>query len=158
LAKTRAALCAGGSTNTEPAPDFKAVEEWLDLALPVLHLHGWVINVSRVPCEADAWAEIDVHSSEKDATLSLSTSFWSQSPTRQRDILAHELVHVLASPVDRLSDSLEDALGRLAFAVYEPNYTQAMEVLTWRVASVIAPLLPLVQRIDATSTSRRRRR
>ncbi len=146
------------STNTEPGPNYKAIEDWLDLSLPVLNLHNWSITVSRVPCEADAWAEIDVHSSEKDATLSLSTSFWSQSGKRQRDILTHELVHVLAAPVDRVSETLEDVLGVVAFSVYEPNYTQAMEVVTWRVATLVAPLLPLVNTADQVSTSRVRRR
>ena len=145
-------------TTAEPAPNWERVERWLAHALPVLGLQGWSITLSRTPCDADAWAEIDVHSSEKDATLSVSAEFWRQDGKRQRDILTHELVHVVASPVDRVSDTLEDVLGSLAFSTYEPNFTQAMEVVTWRVALLLSPSLPSVDDIDASSTSRHRRR
>jgi hypothetical protein len=147
----------GGTQLNEPAPNWRAVEAWIAGALPLLNLQGWRITLSRVPCESDAWAEVDVHSSERDATLSLSTAFWSLSPERKRAILVHELVHVLAAPLDRLSESLESALGGLAFAIYEPTHTQTMEVVVWRVADVLAPFFPVVDDPDHTTTPRRRR-
>ena len=143
---------------TEPVPNWKGVEAWITYALTHLNLINWRITLSRIPCESDAWAEIDVHSSEQEATLSLSTEFWRQTSERKRDILTHELVHVLAAPLDRVSENLEGALGSIAYAIHEPTFTQAMEVVTWRVANVLAPSLPLVDSIDHTSTSRYRRR
>jgi hypothetical protein len=51
------------------------------------------------------------------------------------------LLHLITCRTDRVVENLEDALGKIAWAVYGPQYEDATERMTEHLATVIAPFL-----------------
>lgn len=127
-----------------PKPDkWGALDAWLANAQRVLGLSGWTVTVLRDAADVTAWADIEAHSQANTADLRLAHDFWRQSAVRQRLVLTHELIHLVTSRVDRMVDTLEEPIGKLAFAVFEPQYSDATERMVEHLATVIAPTLPL---------------
>lgn len=120
-----------------------ALDAWIGNAQRVLGLSGWVVTVLRDAADVTAWADIEPHSQANTADLRLAHDFWRQPAVRQRLVLTHELIHLITSRVDRMVDTLEEPIGKLAFAVFEPQYSDATERMTEHLATVIAPMLPL---------------
>jgi hypothetical protein len=119
------------------------LDDWLTDAQQVLQLAHWTLSVARDASDVDAWADIDPHAQNLTAELRLSHDFWRQPPDRQRLVLTHELLHLACSRTDRVVETLEDALGKVAWAVYSPQYEDASERMIDHLASVIAQQLPL---------------
>jgi len=119
------------------------LEEWLTEAQANLGIADWRVTVVKDASDVDAWADIDPHSQNLTADLRVAHDFWRQEPEKQRLILTHELLHLVTCRTDRVVENLEEALGKVAWAVYEPQYTDATERMTEHLATVIAPYLPL---------------
>lgn len=119
------------------------LEEWLTEAQANLAIADWKVIVVKDASDVDAWADIDPHSQNLTADLRVAHDFWRQEPEKQRLILTHELLHLVTCRTDRVVENLEEALGKVAWAVYEPQYTDATERMTEHLATVIAPYLAL---------------
>lgn len=119
------------------------LEEWLADAQANLGVTDWKVNVVKDASDVDAWADIDPHSQNLTADLRVAHDFWRQEPEKQRLILTHELLHLVTCRTDRVVENLEEALGKVAWAVYEPQYLDATERMTEHLANVIAPYLTL---------------
>lgn len=117
------------------------LEEWLADAQANLGVTDWKVNVVKDASDVDAWADIDPHSQNLTADLRVAHDFWRQEPEKQRLILTHELLHLVTCRTDRVVENLEEALGKVAWAVYEPQYLDATERMTEHLANVIAPYL-----------------
>ena len=122
---------------------YQRLEEWIADAHVFLDLHGWEITISREAADIDAHADIEVADQRRSADLRISRDFFTQSPERQRLILTHELGHLVSSRTDRVFENLEEPLGKVAWAVLEPNYLDATERMVEHWARLIAPYLPL---------------
>lgn len=119
------------------------LEEWLADAQANLGVTDWKVNVVKDASDVDAWADIDPHSQNLTADLRVAHDFWRQEPEKQRLILTHELLHLVTCRTDRVVENLEEALGKVAWAVYEPQYLDATERMTEHLANVIAPYLTM---------------
>jgi hypothetical protein len=120
-----------------------AIDDWLAEAQQTLNLAHWRLSVARDASDVDAWADIDPHAQNLTAELRLSHDFWRQDSERQRLVLTHELLHLATCRTDRVVETLEEALGKVAWAVYSPQYEDASERMIDHLASVIAQHLPL---------------
>lgn len=120
-----------------------ALDAWIFNAQRELGLAGWVVTVLRDAADVTAWADIEAHNQANTADLRLAHDFWRQPSVRQRLVLTHELIHLITSRVDRMVDTLEDPIGKLAFCVFEPQYSDATERMVEHFATIIAPMLPL---------------
>lgn len=126
------------------APDkWQHLREWLAVALPALNLGGWTVNIVEDASDVDAWADIDPHSQNHTADLRVAHDFWRQQPEKQRQILTHELVHLITCRHDQVIESLAEPLGKIAWSVFEPQHDDAAERAVEALAIIIAPLLPL---------------
>jgi len=119
------------------------LEDWLIESQSALGVADWKLNVVKDASDVDAWADIDPHSQNQTADLRVAHDFWRQEPEKQRLILTHELLHLVTCRTDRVVENLEEALGKVAWAVYEPQYTDATERMTEHLANITAPLLSL---------------
>jgi hypothetical protein len=129
---------------TDPKSDpYRLVEAWIADALVTLELQGWEITVSREAADITAHADIEVHDQRRTADLRIARDFFTQSPERQRLILAHELAHVISSRLDRVIENLEEPLGKIGYALLEPNFIDATERMVEHLARLIARELPI---------------
>ena len=119
------------------------LEEWLIESQTLLYIGDWKVTVVRDASDVDAWADIDPHAQNLTADLRVAHDFWRQEPEKQRLILTHELLHLVTCRTDRVVENLEEALGKVAWAVYEPQYVNATERVVDHIAKVLAPNLPL---------------
>jgi hypothetical protein len=122
---------------------YQRLEEWVADALVLLELQGWEVLISREAADIDAHADIEVSDQRRSADLRISRDFFTQSPERQRLTLTHELAHIVTARTDRVFENMEEPLGKIAWAVLEPNYLDATERMTEHFARLIAPYLPL---------------
>ena len=119
------------------------LEEWLMESQMLLYVGDWKVTIIKDASDVDAWADIDPHAQNLTADLRVSHDFWRQEPEKQRLILTHELLHLVTCRTDRVVENLEEALGKVAWAVYEPQYEDATERMTDHLAAIIAPSLSL---------------
>lgn len=126
------------------APDkWHALREWLDESLATLNLTAWTVGVTQDASDVDAWADIDPHAQNQTAELRVSHDFWRQTPEKQRLVLTHELVHLITCRHDQVIEALAEPLGKIAWAVFEPQHDDAAERAVEALAQVIAPMLDL---------------
>ena len=119
------------------------LDSWLADAQRALNLSHWRLSVARDASDVDAWADIDPHAQNLTAELRVAHDFWRQEPEKQRLILTHELLHLATCRTDRVVETLEEALGKVAWAVYSPQYEDASERMIDHLAGIISQQLPL---------------
>jgi hypothetical protein len=125
-------------------PDkYDALEGYVAELQVALNITYWKITVVRDAADVEAWADINPHAQAETADLRVSHDFWKQTPEHQREILAHEMLHIVTARLDQTVESLEEAFGKVAWAVYEPQYVNATERVVDHIAKVLAPNLPL---------------
>jgi hypothetical protein len=122
---------------------FVALRGWIADAQVHLGVDSWEVTVIEAASDVDAWADIDAHSQQPTADLRVSYDFWKQEPEKQRLILTHELLHLVLARYARVTETLEDSLGKLAWAVLEPQLEDAEERATEHLARIVAPYLAL---------------
>ena len=125
------------------ADPYALIEAYIADALVTLELQGWEITVSREAADITAHADIEVHDQRRTADLRIARDFFAQSPERQRLILAHELSHIISARLDRVIENLEEPLGKIGYAILEPNFIDATERMVEHFARLIARELPI---------------
>lgn len=118
------------------------VSRWLNSAKVQLGLNEWRITVSKEPASDDSYAETSIHEQSQNATVHLAHKFWSMTPEEQRITLVHELIHLDTWRCSEMVDRLEDAIGSVAWAIYEPLWEDEWERLVDRHATRIANQFP----------------
>jgi len=121
----------------------KAVERYCNDVLPLMHLTQWTIKVSADIPSDDSWADIEVSPNLWEATIRISADFFQESPESQRRILAHELLHVHHSAIERAINSLEGILGSQAFELLDKLWDTETERAADSLSFVVAGILPL---------------
>ena len=122
---------------------YALIESYLADALVTLELQDWEITVSREAADITSHADIEVHDQRRTADLRIARDFFAQSPERQRLILAHELAHIISARLDRVIENLEEPLGKIGYALLEPNFIDATERMVEHFARLIARELPI---------------
>jgi hypothetical protein len=122
---------------------FTALRAWVAEAQTVMGLDHWEITIVEAASDVDAWADIDAHAQQPTADLRVAFDFWKQEPEKQRLILTHELLHLVLARYARISENLEESLGKLAWAVIEPQLEDGEERTIEHLARIIAPYLSL---------------
>ena len=122
---------------------FAVLKAWVTEAQSVMGLDHWEITIVEAASDVDAWADIDAHAQQPTADLRVAFDFWKQEPEKQRLILTHELLHLVLARYARISENLEDSLGKLAWAVIEPQLEDGEERTVEHLARIIAPYLSL---------------
>lgn len=122
---------------------WEALRAWLDDALVALNLTHWTLTIAEDAADVDAWADIEAHQQNQTADLRVAHDFWKQTPEKQRVILTHELVHLITCRHDQVIESLAEPLGKIAWAVFEPQHDDAAERTVEALAQIIAPQLEL---------------
>ena len=122
---------------------FTALRGWVADAQVFLSIDTWEITIVEAASDVDAWADIDPHAQAFTADLRVSHDFWTQTPEKQRLILTHELLHLVLARYARVAETMEESLGKLAWAVLEPQLEDAEERATEHLARIIAPYLAL---------------
>ena len=122
---------------------YALIESYLADALVALELQDWEITVSREAADITSHADIEVHDQRRTADLRIARDFFTQSPERQRLILAHELAHIISARLDRIIENLEEPLGKIGYALLEPNFIDATERMVEHFARLIARELPI---------------
>ena len=122
---------------------YALIESYLADALVTLELQDWEITVSREAADITSHADIEVHDQRRTADLRIARDFFTQSSERQRLILAHELAHIISARLDRVIENLEEPLGKIGYALLEPNFIDATERMVEHFARLIARELPI---------------
>jgi len=128
------------ATKRDRWDDLEAYVSELQAALNLAH---WKVSIARDASDVDAWADINPHEQNHTAELRISHDFWKQTPEHQREILIHEMLHLVTARLDQTVEALEDAFGKVIWAVFEPQYENATERAVDHLARVIAPFVPL---------------
>ena len=126
--------------NSDP---YALIEAYIADALITLELRDWEVTVSREAADITSHADIEVHDQRRTAALRIARDFFTQSPERQRLILAHELSHIISARLDRVIENLEEPLGKIGYALLEPNFIDATERMVEHFARLIARELPI---------------
>ena len=122
---------------------FAVLRAWVAEAQTVMGLDHWEVTIVEAASDVDAWADIDAHAQQPTADLRVAFDFWKQEPEKQRLILTHELLHLVMARYARISENLEESLGKLAWAVIEPQLEDGEERTIEHLARIIAPYLSL---------------
>ena len=134
----------GEAMATAKQDRWQALEAYLADVQAALSLSHWTVTIAREASDLDAWADIAVTSQASfTAELRISHDWWNQTPERQREVLCHETLHLNAHQADAVVENLEESMGKLAWAVFEPQYEDATERAVDHIAKVIAQHLPL---------------
>jgi hypothetical protein len=110
-----------------------------------LFLHAWRIELLFVPPDnEDAFAQIEPISGRYVANLRVCSDFMDIPPKKQREILTHELLHLIVWETDQIvfESHLNIALGS-AWILLEERYRVAREIVTDRMTTLIADGMPL---------------
>jgi hypothetical protein len=119
------------------------VESYVEECKDILGLKDWTIRYQVVADPADG-ALADIRPDRgKIAYLRLAKNFFSDTPSNQRNTIAHELLHVLLSRVDDTVYSLDSTLAPCTWKLFETNYVEASEDAVQVLSHLIEKLLPL---------------
>ena len=122
---------------------FAALRAWVAEAQTVMGLDHWEVTIVEAASDVDAWSDIEAHAQQPTADLRVAFDFWKQEPEKQRLILTHELLHLVMARYARISENLEESLGKLAWAVIEPQLEDGEERTIEHLARIVAPYLSL---------------
>ena len=124
-------------------------DRWDDLEAYVadlqvaLNVSPWKVTIARDASDVDSWADINPHEQNATAELRISHDFWRQTPEMQREVLTHEILHLVTARLDQTVEALEDAMGKVLWAVFEPQFVNATERSVDHLAKIFAPTFPL---------------
>jgi len=119
------------------------LEAYIAALQTALNVANWKVTIARDASDVEAWADINPHEQNATAELRISHDFWRQTPEMQRDVLVHEVLHLVTARLDQTVEALEDAMGKVLWAVFEPQYENATERAVDHLAKIIAPSIPL---------------
>lgn len=116
---------------------------YLNDALPLLNLKQWTVKVSDDLPPDDAWADVEASTNLWEATIRISNDLFKEKPEKQRQVLAHELMHLHYASVERAVETLEHVLGNQAYEILEKLWDTETERAADAVSCVVAVILPL---------------
>ena len=116
---------------------------YLNDALPLFNLKQWTVKVSDDLPPDDSWADVEASSNLWEATIRVSNDLFKEKPEKQRQILAHELMHLHYASVERVVDTLEHTLGSQAHEIVEKIWDVETERAADAISCVVDKLLPL---------------
>lgn len=122
---------------------WQALEEYVADLQRALNTAEWRVTIAQEASDVEAWADINPSEVAKTAELRVSHDFWTQSPERQREVLTHEVLHLITARLDATVEALEEPLGKVAWAVFERQYEMQTERLVDHLAVLLAPSIPL---------------
>lgn len=128
------------ATKRDRWDDLEAYVADLQAALNVSH---WKVTIARDASDVDSWADINPHEQNATAELRISHDFWRQTPEMQREVLTHEILHLVTARLDQTVEALEDAMGKVLWAVFEPQFVNATERTVDHLAKIFAPTIQL---------------
>lgn len=119
------------------------VKAYIASALPLLNLRQWTVNVSNSLPPDDSFADVEVSTHLYQATIRLSEDFWKETPTSQRRIIAHELIHVHYAGVERMIENIEESVGTIVYDLLDRIYDVECERAADSLSVPLGELLPL---------------
>lgn len=122
---------------------WQALEEYVADLQRALNAAEWRVTIAQEASDVEAWADINPSEVAKTAELRVSHDFWTQSPERQREVLTHEVLHLITARLDATVEALEEPLGKVAWSVFERQYEMQTERLVDHLAVLLAPSIPL---------------
>jgi hypothetical protein len=125
------------------ATKWTALRAYVDELQEFMNLLDWEIKILEAASDLDAWADIDAHEQAPTADLRVSHDFWLQDGEKQRLVLVHELLHLVIARYAQTTESLEDTLGKLAWASFQPQLENTEERAVEHLARMIAPFAAL---------------
>lgn len=128
---------------TQRQTKWEALEQYVKDIQAALNAAEWRVTIAQEASDVEAWADINPSEVAKTAELRVSHDFWAQSAERQREVLTHEVIHLLTASIDATVEGLEEPLGKIAWAVFDRQYEMQTERLVDHLAILIAPRLPL---------------
>ena len=121
----------------------RAFLKYLAGAQQTFGLQNWEITLNEQHANEDSNAEIEVSDNLYSAKLYLSPEFWTSKPQVQREIIAHELLHIMFSGFERAVGSLEETVGSAAWGPFYKFYDTEVERAADAVSRVAALAIPL---------------
>lgn len=121
----------------------RAFLKYLVGAQQTFGLQNWEITLNEQHANQDSNAEIEVSDNLYSAKLYLSPDFWTSKPQVQREIIAHELLHIMFAGFDRAVGSLEETVGTAAWTPFYKFYDTEVERAADAVSRVAALAIPL---------------
>jgi len=125
---------------------WRAVEEYVAAAAPLLRLSDWTIRVLREPPEDDAYATMTPLEQSRYADMRVADSFLELPTAEQRQTLVHEMVHChlffLHECAEAAFVELAAEMGRKAHKLAAKMFTNELERATDALADALGPLLP----------------
>lgn len=128
---------------TQKRTKWEALEEYVADLQRALNVAEWRVTIAQEASDVEAWADINPSEVAKTAELRVSHDFWAQTPERQREVLTHEMLHLLTARLDHTVEAMEEPLGKLAWAVFDRQYEMQTERLVDHLAILLAPSVPL---------------
>jgi hypothetical protein len=126
--------------------DRKALCEYIRWVANEMELRDWRFELMRNPCGDDNLAVIHPVYGQKHATLYVCKNFRELDSPRQREVIAHELVHChLAALQSQLEDDLRPALGEHTYSLFFAAAKRNIEYATNGLEMAIAKHLPLIE-------------
>lgn len=122
---------------------WQALEEYVADLQRALNAAEWRVTIAQEASDVEAWADINPSEVAKTAELRVSHDFWVQSPERQREVLTHEVLHLITARLDATVEALEEPLGKVAWSVFDRQYEMQTERLVDHLAILLAPSIPL---------------
>ena len=120
-----------------------ALDEYVSELQRALNVAEWRVTITQEASDVEAWADINPSEVAKTAELRVSHDFWTQTPERQREVLTHEVLHLVTARLDATVEALEEPLGKVAWAVFDRQYEMQTERLVDHLAVILAQSVPL---------------
>lgn len=128
---------------TQKQTKWEALEQYVADLQRTLNVAEWRITIAHEASDVEAWADINPSEVAKTAELRVSHDFWVQPAERQREVLTHEMLHLLTARLDQTVEALEEPLGKVAWAVFDRQYEMQTERVVDHLAVLFAQSLPL---------------
>jgi hypothetical protein len=128
------------------AAERKALCAYIRWVGDAMELRDWTFELLRDPAEDGCFAVVRPIFGQKLALISVCQNFRQLDRKKQREIVAHELIHChLAALQSQLEDDLEEHLGKASYALFFESAKRNLEYAVNGLEMAIAKHLPLIK-------------
>lgn len=121
----------------------KIVGDYVRRAADEMELRDWTLDIGHAPSDEDTDAQIRCTYGRKHATIFFAAGFRGYDADRQRQTVAHELVHChLHAACDQVNNDLATLLGKPAETAFKTSFERSLEYGVDALADAIAKHLP----------------
>lgn len=126
-----------------------AFQTYLGVLAHRLILADWVIELWRDRADADCLACVQVMDVENYASISLRwPEFFAKPRDEQREILVHELLHLILDRPQRVMRQLAEQWDENSACQFAKiAHHKEIEIAIQRMARILAPMMPLPPRV-----------